>query len=100
MADIKYLRELPLNKKSALGIEILVSHGILLLTAAATIIPLLWVFISSFNDNNAIYANSFGLPQIWHFENYYRAWVVGNIGTCFFNSCLVSIVSVVGILYI
>jgi raffinose/stachyose/melibiose transport system permease protein len=87
-------------KKPGFRIEAVVSHTILLVAVWMTVIPLLWVLISSFKDNNAIYADSFGLPPVWHIENYYRAWVVGNIGSCFFNSCLVSAVSVLSILLI
>lgn len=92
--------KLPGKAKAGLNTGAIFSQVLLMAAAAATLVPMLWVLVSSFKDNNQIFAASFGLPQVWHFENYARAWIVGNIGACFLNSGLVAVVSVLGILYI
>jgi raffinose/stachyose/melibiose transport system permease protein len=89
-----------MRNRHGLNTVAFLSQIVLVGAAAATLIPMIWVLVSSLKDNNQIFAASFSLPRVWHFENYARAWVVGNIGSCFLNSGLVSLVSVLGILYI
>ncbi len=52
------------------------------------------MLINSFKSNTEIFMNPWGLPLEWHFENYVRAVVVGNIGTNFLNSVFITVVSV------
>ncbi|MDN3310466.1 carbohydrate ABC transporter permease [Microbacterium oryzae] len=38
-----------------------------------TLIPLLWLIVSSFKTNNELFTNPFGLPASWSFDNYVEA---------------------------
>lgn len=61
-----------------------------------SIYPLLWLLFYSFKDNNEIFvSNPFGLPKVWHFENYQRAVSQFNIAVFFKNSVIVTVASVV-----
>lgn len=57
--------------------------------AAMVILPMLWVFISSFKSNTDIYSNPFSLPTEWHFHTYVDAWQTANIGRFFLNTVFV-----------
>lgn len=62
----------------------------LILWLMLTVIPLLWMLISSFRTNEAVFTNPFGWPTVWHFANYAQAWVMSSLGTGLGNSLLVS----------
>lgn len=80
--------------------EELITQLILTLAALVTIIPLLWILMGSLKNNNELFLNSFGIPHVWHFENYYYAWKDGHIGADFFNSLFICCVSIISILFI
>ena len=67
----------------------------LILWAVIILYPLVWTISGSFKDNQALYNNAWGLPTDWHPENYVRAWSEANIGGYFFNSFLVTAVSLI-----
>ncbi|MDC7234150.1 MAG: carbohydrate ABC transporter permease [Spirochaetales bacterium] len=53
--------------------------------------PLLWLFLASFKGTNLdLQTNPFGLPEIWHFENYADAMATAKLGSLFFHSILVA----------
>jgi len=58
--------------------------------------PMVWSLLGSIKDNPQLYANTWGIPRVAHFENYARAWQEANIGGFFFNSILVTGFSVAG----
>ena len=72
---------------------------LLIALLALVIYPLLWIFINSFKTTTGFLENSFDLPDIWHFENYVKAW---NSGLCdyFINSLLISFVSIIATTFI
>jgi N-acetylglucosamine transport system permease protein len=72
-----------------LGVANVFSHGFLLLWAALTALPLLWMFVSSFKSNGEILADPWGLPGALRFENWERAWTKAHIGQYFLNSGVV-----------
>ena len=63
---------------------------LLLVMAIIVIFPLLWVFLTSLKTNRDFYANVWGLPEEWMWQNYMRAWTRGNIGRGFLNSIFVT----------
>ncbi|WP_435820997.1 carbohydrate ABC transporter permease [Micromonospora musae] len=65
------------------------SHGFLLLWGLLTVLPLLWMFISSFKSDVEILADPWGLPGALRFENWARAWTEAHIGRYFLNSAIV-----------
>lgn len=71
----------------------IVEHVLLVLYAAMIILPILWMIVSSFKDNISFLTDPWGLPEVWHFENYAKAWSKG-VQQFFLNSVFVSVVTV------
>lgn len=67
----------------------------LILWSIAVLYPLIWMFIGSFKSNAEIYANPWGFPQTWNFQNFVTAWTEYNIDTSVFNSLIVTAVGAV-----
>jgi len=65
-----------------------------ILLSFIVVYPVVFVFLVSFKDNMEFFANVFGLPETWRWENYVTAWVDANIGRFAVNSIIVTIVSV------
>jgi len=57
------------------------------------IYPLVWMVMNSLKTSTELFVNSFALPQKLLFQNYVDAWNTG-FATFFFNSILVTVVSV------
>src|SRR5450432_1455695 len=70
--------------------------GVLVLYALWVVLPMLWVAYSSFKDDAAIFRQPFSLPtaETLRTENYAHAWREAQFGTYFFNSIVVTTVSV------
>ena len=85
------------TKKVAVNILI---HGFLLTVAATCIFPLLWMISSSLKTQDQIFKNMSLIPQGWHFENYYQAWIQGGFGRNFINSIFYTTSVVFGIIII
>lgn len=67
---------------------------LLCIYALLIIVPLAWMFISGFKDNQGLFLDTWGLPDEWLYENYITAWNVG-IGHYFLSSIIVTVVSVI-----
>ncbi|WP_420113409.1 carbohydrate ABC transporter permease [Pseudactinotalea sp.] len=66
------------------------SHVALGVWAIIVLLPLLWVFLSSFKTDREIIAGSpLALPQQWNFDNFVRAWTEGKLGLAMFNTVVV-----------
>jgi N-acetylglucosamine transport system permease protein len=79
-------REIPAPGRGGADV---VSHGFLLIWAALTVMPLIWVLISSFKTDGEILGDPWGLPGALRFENWGRAWTEARIGRYFLNSAIV-----------
>jgi ABC-type glycerol-3-phosphate transport system permease component len=53
-----------------------------------------WVVMTASKTNGEIFANPFGLPEVWSLDNVFQAWEVGGLGTAFLNSGIVALLSV------
>lgn len=69
---------------------------ILILLAILILYPMFWILMSSFKDYQGIYGDVWGLPEIWHPENYLTAWNKG-ISQYFVNSTIVTVGTIVGV---
>lgn len=69
---------------------------LLLAYAAWVVFPMVWLAYSSLKPDAAIFRDTFALPQLGdlRFDNYARAWATASFGDYFFNSVLVTGVSV------
>jgi raffinose/stachyose/melibiose transport system permease protein len=70
----------------------------LLLVALVFFFPLIWMVMSSFKTNSAIFSAPFSPPDSIDFSKWAEAWTVGNLGQYAINSAIVTIASVVLIL--
>jgi raffinose/stachyose/melibiose transport system permease protein len=68
---------------------------VLTVYALVTLYPLIWLFISAFKTNEEFYSRPFGLPDIWNWSNFARAWEVADMGTAFMNSVIVTLIALV-----
>lgn len=72
----------------------IIKYVILVIYAVTCIYPMIWMLLSSVKSNEELFSNTWGLPQIFHFENYVNAFIKGSIGRYFLNSVFTSLVSV------
>lgn len=72
---------------------------ILFVLAGLILYPLFWILMSSFKDYNGIYGDVWGMPDIWHIENYATAWNKG-ISQYFVNSAIVTLCTLAGVVFI
>lgn len=75
-------------------------HGALIFWALLAVYPLIWILITSLKYTSELYRNPFGLPLHWKWANYQEAWVYAKMGVYFLNSILVTLVSVVLVLFL
>ena len=66
--------------------------------AAAVIYPVVWLAISSVKTDREIFNQPWGLPAAPQWANFARAWAEAGIGRYFFNSVLVTVISLFFIL--
>ena len=64
--------------------------GALVLLALVFFAPMVWMVLSSFKTNTAIFRAPFALPESTDFERWARAWEVGRIGQYAVNSAIVT----------
>lgn len=81
-------------------LSMIVTYAIFLMVAIIVLYPLLWMFYTSFKEQWEIFEDPFSLPTSLNLANYVEAWTRGNFGRFFFNSVLVTIPSVAGILLV
>ncbi len=70
------------------------SHLILTLFTLIIVYPVVWMIFASFKTATEIAANPWGLPQVFTWENYSRAWEAAQLGNALFNSVFVSLLVV------
>ena len=68
-------------------------HVIAIIWCLVCIFPMGFSLLSSFKNNTQIYANAFGLPEVFSFENYRYAFQQTNIMLGVFNSFLYAALS-------
>lgn len=83
-----------LTANRRLPIWTVVGALVLLIWAIIVLYPLFWSLLASFKDNPQMYTNAVGFPTEWRFENYAEAWQSASIGSFFFNSVVVTAITV------
>lgn len=73
-------------------------HALLLLFAIGMIYPLLWMVSASFKPATEIFVSPGLWSNNWTIQNYIAGWTAarGTFGLLFFNSAVISILSIVG----
>lgn len=72
---------------------------VLIFLALLILYPMFWILMSSLKDYQGIYGDVWGLPDVWHFENYLIAWNKG-ISQYFVNSTIVTLGTIFGVVMI
>ena len=88
MIDFRYQRD-RWDKNIVLGIV----HLLMGIYVVLIFYPLFNMIISSLKSTREIFANPFGLPVEWIFENYRTVWIVRGFGIYFKNSIIVTFIS-------
>lgn len=63
------------------------------------IYPIVWLGLSGLKSNRDFFLNTWALPENWIWSNYKAAWEAG-VGKFFFNSVLVTVITVILVLLI
>ncbi len=58
---------------------------------AITVLPLIWLLISSFKTNFEFETQAFALPEVWQWGNYVKAFQMAGILRLFLNSIIVAV---------
>ncbi|WP_340022165.1 carbohydrate ABC transporter permease [Paenibacillus sp. FSL K6-1096] len=82
-----------MNKKTPLFK--IMAYTFLSLFAIMNIIPIFWMIVNSFKEEQEYAANPFSFPATLHFSNYTKAWEIANMNIYFLNSLLITFVSLV-----
>lgn len=78
---VKFLRKIP-------------GYAVIIFLIVITAYPLLWMVLNSLKSKSDFLNNpSYALPEVWVWENYAKAWEVGNLSTTITNSIIVTIPS-------
>jgi raffinose/stachyose/melibiose transport system permease protein len=83
-----------------LSIPYLLVSAALVLLALVFFFPMIWMVLSSFKSNSAIFSSPFALPETIDLSLWAHAWDVANIGQYGLNSAIVTGASVTLILLI
>lgn len=78
----------------------IVSYIFLGLFGIINIVPLLLMVMNSFKTESDYARNPLGWPSSWNLGNYARAWEVANLGTYFWNTIIVTGVSVIATVFL
>lgn len=81
------------NLKDSITLGKGLAYFVMLAFTLLTLVPLIWLFYSSFKPNGDIMRNMIALPKTLDLSNYARAWDLGNLGTYFINSILYSAIA-------
>ena len=90
MIDFRYQRD-----RWDKNIVLLFAHILMITYVILIFYPLFNMVISSFKTNREIFANPFGLPEEWLFENYRTVWIDRGFAIYFKNSIIVTFISMV-----
>ena len=56
------------------------SHLVLIFFTVIVVYPVLWMVLASLKSQSEIVTNVWGLPQVFHWENYTEAWQTAELG--------------------
>jgi raffinose/stachyose/melibiose transport system permease protein len=91
--------DLRFRSSGIMGKILIVVFMIMLISYTLLILfPLFNMIISSFKTTREIFKTPYALPEIWKFSNYAEVWGRGGFGGYFFNSIIITSVSIVIVL--
>lgn len=72
----------------------IIAYFILGLYTIIVAYPIIFMLLTSVKTNKEFFVNLFGLPKVIEISNYAKAWNIGKLGSYFYNSVYVTVVSV------
>ncbi len=78
----------------------ILSHVVVWLYAAALVLPLYFLLVSSLKNNTEIFSAGFALPPEWRFDNYAKAWNFVELGSALINSAYITVLALVFIVIV
>ena len=78
----------------------LFSYAFLILFTLVTLVPIIWMFYSSFKLNGEILIHPIAFPKVPTLANYQKAFEYGNILNAFKNSLLYSLISTASVVFL
>lgn len=87
----KLYRKIFNGKYPGENFQLLVTYLVLIMMVILTFYPVLWMIFGSLKSNSEFYANIWGLPQTYEWNNYVEAWIKGGLGVKFLNSVIATV---------
>lgn len=85
-----------MSRKAYQRLKVVLSYIGIAIVALVMIMPLVWLFSASFQNQAQIYQVPFRwIPETFQLSNYYDAWTIGHMNTAFFSSACVSAIYIV-----
>lgn len=75
------------------GLSSVIKWMLMLFFAFYTLLPLVWLIISSFKTNTELFGSPFALPAVWQVQNYINALKVAGLLKMMGNSIIIGIAS-------
>jgi ABC-type glycerol-3-phosphate transport system permease component len=76
-------------------------HFVLILVGIVWIYPFIWMVSSSLKDNTTFFSSGVNpIPEVLHWDNYARAWNVAHISDYFMNSVIITISTVIIVVFL
>jgi len=67
------------------------TYLVMIILVVLTIYPMIWMLLGSFKTLGEFYTDIWGLPHIWHWDNFSQAWNEVQLGQKFVNSLIATI---------
>lgn len=83
-----------MSRKLSLAAGRIMLFLVLIVISLLIIIPLMIMILGSFKDPLEVSSFNLALPQKWLFENYVKVFAEGKIGSAFYNSITITVISV------
>jgi len=83
-----------MNFKTQKQVRTLLIYIFLITVCFLVVLPIGWVWLSSFKTNREISFSPFILPKQIRWQNYLEAWQKGDFSTCMWNSTIVAFITV------
>ena len=78
---------------------VLITYSFLIFVSLSFIGPMIFTVFSSLKNNSEIFSTPFSIPKIFRIGNYIEAWHAANMGNYFFNSVIISVSTVVVLVF-
>ncbi|WEV53161.1 carbohydrate ABC transporter permease [Bifidobacterium sp. ESL0704] len=88
--------DIPFNKKRKSPLKIVgtvIGYAAMLAVAAFTLLPFVWMFLSSVKPNNEVYAIPIKwFPSVWQWQNYLNIWTKSDMKVWILNTIFFAVI--------